>query len=78
MLKIVELVSIDEKIKHLEIVKKSYLVMLKSLQIRLELLNSKNQNDDFFRNVLHSKIKYYTMQVEEVESKLDLLAHEQA
>jgi hypothetical protein len=71
------LVSIQEKIKHLEIVRKSYLVMLRSLQIRLELLNNSNQNAEFFKNVLHSKIKYYTRQIEEVETKLDQLVQEQ-
>ena len=67
----------DEKIKHLEMVKKSYKVMLKSLQIRLELQVSGLGSGDFFTNVLHSKIKYYATQIEDVALKLDQLIQEQ-
>jgi hypothetical protein len=76
-LKIVPFVNVAEKIKHLEIVKKSSVVMLRSLQIRLELSITRNGTDELFRNALNNKIKYYTEQIEEVELKLDQLTRQE-
>jgi hypothetical protein len=60
----------QERIKHLEILKKSYEVMLRSLQIRLDLHESRDPDDAALKNVLHDKISYYTQQIESLDLKI--------
>ena len=63
-------VSNNEKVKHIEILKKSYEVMLKSLQIRLDLHSTRDPDDIFLKNVLKDKIEYYISQIELLNEKL--------
>ena len=60
-----------DKLLHLQILKKSYHVIIKSLLIRLELFEKSADSNEQLKEILNNKISKYNSQIIEIDKKLE-------